>query len=82
MEPLRPLLDHRMLGWMRGVRWRRSDFRVTVEGVVRLHEDLAKVVVQRAVLPDKNVQGEVDWYVGVLGATLEGSRFGAANINL
>ena len=47
MEPLRPLVDERVLGWVRGCRWRRTDFKVTVEGVVRLHMDLAKVVVQR-----------------------------------
>ena len=55
---------------MRGCRWRRTDFKVTVEGVVRLHMDSAKVVVQRAMLEGREVEGVVNWYVGVLNSAV------------
>ena len=65
----------RVLGWVAGCRWRRTDFKVTVEGVVRLHMDLAKVVVQRAMLGKGEVEGVVNWYVGVLNSAELFNRF-------
>ena len=74
MEPLRPRVDSQVLGWVAATKWRRTDFKVTVEGIVRLHQDLAKVVVQKAVLPGREVEGVVNWYVGVLGRSSELGR--------
>jgi CRISPR-associated protein Cas1 len=37
MEPLRPVIDREILSWVAAQRWRRADFAVDRQGVVRLH---------------------------------------------
>lgn len=62
-----------MSGCWRGLRRRSGAARTsTVDGVVRLHQDLAKVVVQKSLIPGREVEGVVNWYVGVLGAMQAG----------
>ena len=45
MEPLRPRVDRALLRFVRGKVFRPSDFVITVDGVCRLHPQLARVVV-------------------------------------
>jgi CRISPR associated protein Cas1 len=72
IEPLRPVLDAQVLGWVAGVRWRRADFVVTTEGKVRLSASLARVVAQKAWLDRRAVDGVVGWYAGVVMGRLMG----------
>jgi hypothetical protein len=41
--------------------WKRSDFPVTPEGVVRLQPTLAAVVAQTAILPEKQLDQAIEW---------------------
>ncbi|MBI4696054.1 MAG: CRISPR-associated endonuclease Cas1 [Gammaproteobacteria bacterium] len=66
MEPLRPKVDEQVLTWVMAQKWRRTDFVVDAEGVVRLHSALARVVVQKAVLASKPVADVVRWYMETL----------------
>jgi len=73
IEALRPRMDSRLLGWIIAEQWRVSDFSVDRSGVVRLHPQLGRVVVQKAALPDEDVAGMVEWYIETLHA-LTGKR--------
>jgi CRISPR-associated protein Cas1 len=59
LELLRADIDAAILPWVASVTWKRADFPVTPEGVVRLTAPLAGVVAQRTaeVLP----QAKLDW---------------------
>jgi CRISP-associated protein Cas1 len=48
MELLRADIDAAILPWVASHKWKRADFPVTPEGVVRLQSSLAAVVAQRA----------------------------------
>jgi CRISP-associated protein Cas1 len=64
MELLRAEIDNAILPWVVSHTWKRPDFPVTPEGIVRLQPTLAAVVAQRAMV----AQGEIDTVVGWLRA--------------
>lgn len=66
MEPMRPIVDQVIFNWMMMQRWRRADFVIDRQGVIRVHPQLGRVVVTKAMLPDKVVREEINAYVGVL----------------
>ncbi|SFF01769.1 CRISPR-associated endonuclease Cas1 [Nitrosomonas sp. Nm166] len=66
MEPLRPQVDRVIFSWVAAQRWRRSDFVVDRQGVIRMHPQLARVVVTKALLPDGVIRDEINAYVGLL----------------
>lgn len=66
MEPLRPVVDKTIFTWASTQRWRRADFVVDRQGVIRVHPQLGRAVVMKALLPDKVVREEVNAYVGLL----------------
>lgn len=68
MEPLRPQVDTQLLSWVQDEQWHKSDFVVDRTGVVRLHPELARVVVQKASVTEEAVGAVLDWYVGQLRA--------------
>ena len=66
MEPLRPVIDQTIFTWVSQQRWRRSDFVIDRQGVIRVHPQLARVVVTKALLPDGVIRNEINAYVGLL----------------
>ncbi|GJL73395.1 MAG: hypothetical protein NMNS01_25940 [Nitrosomonas sp.] len=66
MEPLRPVIDQIIFSWASTQRWRRADFVVDRKGVIRLHPQLGRVVVKKAMLPEKTIRAEIDFYIGRL----------------
>ena len=66
MEPLRPIIDKAMFSWISQQRWRRADFVIDRQGVIRVHSQLGRVIVAKAMLPDKVVREEINAYVGLL----------------
>jgi CRISPR-associated protein Cas1 len=67
IEPLRPVIDSRLLGWAKVVKWRRTDFMVNVKGVVTLDDNLKKIVVDKAIGPGglagRDIDQEIKWMV-------------------
>ena len=63
IEPLRPVLDSRLLGWAKGVKWRRTDFKVSVKGVVSLEDNLKRMVAAKSGGLGAEVDEVVRWYV-------------------
>jgi CRISP-associated protein Cas1 len=61
LELLRADVDSSILAWVAGHIWKRPDFPVTPEGLVRLQPTLAAVVAQKAILSEKVVDGAVEW---------------------
>jgi CRISP-associated protein Cas1 len=61
LELLRADIDAAILPWVASQTWKRADFPVTPEGVVRLTAPLAAVVAQRATLRQKMIDGAVHW---------------------
>lgn len=66
IEPLRPTVDSQILAWVTEAQWHVSDFVVDRSGVVRLHPELARVVVQRGAVSEDAIGAVLDWYVGQL----------------
>ena len=66
IEPLRPVVDKIIFAWVTSQRWRRSDFVIDRQGVNRVHPQLARVVVTKALLPDKSIREEINAYVNLL----------------
>ena len=66
LELLRAEIDNAILPWVASHTWKRPDFPVTPEGIVRLQPTLAAVVAQRAM----REQGEVDTAVAWLSDLL------------
>ncbi|WP_097107229.1 CRISPR-associated endonuclease Cas1 [Nitrosomonas ureae] len=66
MEPLRPLVDKIIFAWVTLQRWRRADFAIDLQGVIRVHPQLARLVVTKALLPDKIIREEINAYVNLL----------------
>ena len=56
LELLRADIDARILPWAASQVWKRSDFPVTPEGIVRLQPSLAALVVQKAVVSEARMQ--------------------------
>jgi CRISPR-associated endonuclease Cas1 len=63
LELLRADIDNAILPWVASQTWKRPDFPVTPEGVVRLTAPLAAVVVQRtaAALPQGKLEAALGW---------------------
>jgi CRISPR-associated protein Cas1 len=66
MEPLRPVVDEIIFSWVTSQRWRRADFVVNRQGVIRLHPQLGMAVVLKAMLPEAAVRDEVSFYISML----------------
>ncbi len=66
LELLRSDIDNAILPWVQSHIWKRPDFPVTPEGLVRLQPTLAAVVAQKAMLPQKVVDQAVEWLKRVL----------------
>jgi hypothetical protein len=54
-------IDAAVLSWLASHTWKRPDFPVTPEGIVRLQPTLAAVVAQRAMREQKEVDAAVGW---------------------
>jgi CRISPR-associated protein Cas1 len=74
IEPLRPTVDQQILTWVAGEQWRLSDFVVDRSGVVRLHPELARVVVQAGSVAEDAIGAVLDWYIGQLRALTDPVR--------
>jgi CRISPR-associated protein Cas1 len=61
LELLRAEIDNAILTWAAWNTWKRPDFPVTPEGIVRLQPTLAAVVAQRALLPQKDAGRSIEW---------------------
>lgn len=66
MEPLRPVVDKIIFDWITTQRWRRADFVIDRHGMIRVHPQLARIVVKKALLPDKIIREEINAYVNLL----------------
>lgn len=66
MEPLRPVIDKIIFTCVTSQRWRRADFVIDRQGVIRVHPQLARIVVTKAILPDKVIREEINAYVAIL----------------
>lgn len=66
MELLRADIDTKMFAWIASHTWKRPDFPVTPEGVVRLQPTLAAVIAQKAVLPQKDIDQAISWLADVV----------------
>lgn len=61
MELLRADIDNTILQWVASHTWKRPDFPVTPEGIVRLQPTLAVVVAQKALIGHKTVDQAMGW---------------------
>ena len=63
LELLRADIDAAILSWAASHKWKRADFPVTPEGVVRLQTPLAAVVAQRtsSAIPQRNLDRVCAW---------------------
>jgi hypothetical protein len=63
LELLRADIDAASLPWVASQTWKRPDFPVTPEGIVRLTAPLAAVVAQRVadVIPARKLGASVEW---------------------
>jgi CRISPR-associated protein Cas1 len=68
LELLRPDIDKAILPWVASHTWKRPDFPVTPEGIVRLQPTLAAVVAQRAMREQGEIDGAVGWLRNLLSA--------------
>jgi CRISP-associated protein Cas1 len=66
LELLRADIDARILAWVAAHTWKRSDFPVTPQGVVRLQPTLAALVVQNAFIPREKFDQIVEWLASVV----------------
>ncbi len=64
LELLRADIDAAILPWVASHKWKRADFPVTPEGVVRLQSPLAAVVAQRtsAAVPQRDLDRACTWF--------------------
>jgi CRISP-associated protein Cas1 len=75
LELLRADIDARILPWVAVHTWKRSDFPVTPQGVVRLQPTLAALVVQNALVPQEKIDQIIEWLASAAGpgcAPMEG----------
>jgi CRISPR-associated protein Cas1 len=61
LELLRADIDVRILPWVASHTWRRSDFPVTPQGVVRLQPTLAALVAQKATTLQAGMNQVIEW---------------------
>jgi CRISPR-associated protein Cas1 len=73
LELLRADIDAAILTWIASHRWRRADFPVTRTGIVRLHPNLARVVIQRtaAAVTLGTVDKATAWLADTVKATAD-----------
>jgi CRISP-associated protein Cas1 len=55
LELVRAEINARILPWVASRVWKRSDFPVTPEGIVRLQPTLAAFVIQKAIIPKEKI---------------------------
>jgi CRISP-associated protein Cas1 len=68
MEPLRPVVDGLVLGFLAGTTFRPGDMQQGTDGVCRLHPQLARTLVERCRVPDAAVQATIrDIRAGLAG---------------
>ena len=67
MEPLRPRVDRLILGFVHSHTFAHNDFVLGVNGVCRLHPQLAQQATRLA-LSDTTLQEKVTWFVRELTA--------------
>lgn len=63
IEPLRAMVDARLLPWVATRTFTRSDFTVDTAGICTLRPDLARVVVQESAVPEQAIDGVLCWYL-------------------
>ena len=56
---MRPVVDKIIFTWVTAQRWRRADFVIDRQGMIRVHLQLSRVVVTKALLPDAVVREEI-----------------------
>jgi CRISPR-associated protein Cas1 len=61
LELVRADIDARILPWVASHTWKRADFPVTPEGVVRLQPTLAAYVAEQALLAQSEICRVVEW---------------------
>jgi hypothetical protein len=61
-------VDRQILTWVQDEQWHMYDFAVDRSGVVRLHPELARVVVQKGAVSQDAIGAVLDWYIGQLRA--------------
>ncbi|MGA7324544.1 MAG: CRISPR-associated endonuclease Cas1 [Rhodomicrobium sp.] len=66
LELLRADIDNAILPWVASHTWKRQDFPVTPEGIVRLQPTLAAVVAQRGMRAQRDVDVAVGWLTELL----------------
>lgn len=67
LELIRADIDTRILPWVASHTWKRSDFPVTPEGVVRLQPTLAAVLAQKAFTPTIKLDEMLKWLAAAFG---------------
>jgi CRISPR-associated protein Cas1 len=63
MEPLRPVVDKIIFSWVALQRWRRADFVIDRQRVIRVYPQLARIVVIKAMLPEQIIREEINAYL-------------------
>jgi CRISP-associated protein Cas1 len=73
LELLRADIDAAILTWVAAHRWRRADFPVTRSAIVRVHPNLARVVMQRTVaaVPAGMVDKATAWLADTVKSTAD-----------
>jgi hypothetical protein len=66
MEPMRPIVDARVVDFLSRHTFSRADFPIGRDGVCRLHPQLARVVAQIATLAPDAIEAEVRRFVSIV----------------
>jgi len=66
LELVRADIDARILPWVASHTWKRADFPVTPEGVVRLQPTLAAYVAEQALLAQSEIDRVLEWLKATL----------------
>ena len=75
MEPMRPMVDAAIVGFIGRHSFSRVDFPIGRDGVCRLHPQLARVIVQLATIPAETVEAKLlDTTIGHVGLELNDGR--------
>lgn len=78
MEPLRPMVDARIVDFLSRHTFSRVDFPIGRDGVCRLHPQLARVVAQAATLQAEGVEDEIRRFVVQVSSPTDASSLAAA----
>jgi CRISPR-associated protein Cas1 len=63
MKPLRPIVDTIIIEWVTLQRWRQADLVIDRQGVMRVHSQIVRVVVTKAMLPEHVIRNEINAYL-------------------